>query len=292
MPEKSYPVTQDTLLLPFLRQVMPTTGGNKVKAMLQRGQVRVDGRVQTRHDYPLTPGRQVTVAPNRPPEEPDRERIRVIFEDEEFLAVDKPAGLLSVATDTEKERTAFRVVNTRYGKDHPGKRLYVVHRLDRDTSGVLLFVKSPELRDALQENWNGLVTHRGYQALVEGRLSKKEGRLVDRLFETSTHLVYQNNDRPGGQVAITNYKVVGESGPYSLLSVWLETGRKNQIRVQLQALGHPIVGDRKYGAAENPIHRLGLHANRLVLNHPVTGKEYVFETPAQNKLTGFISQKR
>lgn len=189
--------------------------------------------------------------------------LEIIYEDTYLLAVNKPAGLLSVATDTEKEKTAFRLL-----KDSLNSPVYVVHRLDRDTSGVLLFARSAEIRDLLQNEWD-MTPRREYLAVCEGVFAEKRGRCDTSLSETSVHTVYSNPSGEGRR-AVTNYEVIKENSGYSLLRVVIETGRKNQIRVHLQQLGHPVVGDKKYGASSNPLGRLGLHASVLGIIHPVT----------------------
>ncbi|MPM46628.1 tRNA pseudouridine synthase C [bioreactor metagenome] len=188
----------------------------------------------------------------------------IIYEDKVLLAVNKPAGLLSVATDTEKERTAYRLLK-------PGRegRLFVVHRLDRDTSGVLLFAKSQEIKDALQKNWEETALLREYLAVCEGVFTEKKGRCDTILRENSVHQVYSVSSGEGKR-AITNYEVLRENGRWSLVRITLETGRKNQIRVHMRELGHPVAGDKKYGASGNPLGRLGLHASRLDILHPIT----------------------
>ena len=186
--------------------------------------------------------------------------MKILYEDNYIIAVNKPAGLLSIATDKEKVRTAYREI-----REYAG-RIFVVHRLDRDTSGVFIVAKDERTKRTLQDNWN---PQRGYIAIVEGILRRKSGRIETFLRETKTHFMYS---APSGQKAITNYRVVGESGGYSLVEITIETGRKNQIRVHMAEIGHPIAGDKKYGAKTNPLRRLGLHACSLEFAHPVTKK--------------------
>ena len=159
-------------------------------------------------------------------------------------------------------------------KDNPRNRVYVTHRIDKETSGVLLFAKSESLRDALQDNWNDIVTKRGYYALVEGKMEKSEDTIVNYLLETSTNIMYASNDKKHGKKAITHYKVIKTNSKFSLLDVNIDSGRKNQIRVALSNINHPIVGDDKYGNKVSPIKRLGLHAYELDIK--INGKEYKF----------------
>ncbi len=183
---------------------------------------------------------------------------------------------MSVATDTEKEKTAFRLL-----KDSLDCPVYVVHRLDRDTSGVLLFAKSAEIKEMLQSEWDKTLK-REYLAVCEGVFKEKKGRCDTTLSETSAHTVYSNPSGEGRR-AVTNYEVIRENSGYSFLRVFIETGRKNQIRVHMQQLGHPIVGDKKYGAVSNPLGRLGLHASVLEITHPVTKEPLFLEAKPERK---------
>jgi 23S rRNA pseudouridine1911/1915/1917 synthase len=205
--------------------------------------------------------------------------LEIIYEDEYLLAVNKPTGLLSVATDTEKEKTAFRLL-----KDSLGSPIYVVHRLDRETSGVLLFAKSAEIRDALQAEWDR-TPRREYLAVCEGVFNERKGRRETVFNESSAHRVYSiNAELTGeGRRAVTNYEVLRDNGKYSLLRIRLETGRKNQIRVHMQEMGHPVAGDKKYGATGSPLGRLGLHASLLEAIHPVTKRPLIIEAKPDKK---------
>ncbi len=261
-------------LLDVVRSELCGIPRGKLKSYLEHGLIYVDGHKTTRFDFPVKPGQTVKIAlaQKSAPKSP----LKVLYEDDFLLAVDKPAGLLTVATDTEKEKTALRLL-----RDSGISPVYVVHRLDRDTSGVLLFAKSAELRDKLQSSWDSGIT-REYLAVCEGVFEKKAGRCDTLLAETRSHLVYSSKTGQGKR-AVTNYEVIKENGNYSLLRVIIETGRKNQIRVHLSELGHPVAGDKKYGAHGSPLKRLGLHASLLGLKHPVTGEMLVISSPADEK---------
>ncbi|NLA87598.1 MAG: RNA pseudouridine synthase, partial [Clostridiales bacterium] len=205
--------------------------------------------------------------------------------------VNKPAGLLSVATDDEKERTAYHIVTDYIRKTGPKARIFVIHRLDRDTSGVLMFAKNQLIKRALQEEWNSLVSLRGYVAVVEGRLKEKSGRIHSWLKQTNTLLVYSSRKANDGLEAVTNYQVIGESASYSLVSIQLETGRKNQIRVHMKELGHPVAGDRKYGALSDPLKRMGLHAHKLELTHPFSNKQMCFSAEIPHGFKALVGYK-
>ncbi len=180
-----------------------------------------------------------------------------------------------MSTDKEREHTAYHYVTEYVKLRNKNNRVFIVHRLDRDTSGIIIFAKTPVMKTALQEKWNDIVKYRGYTAVVEGKVEEQEKTITSYLKETNTLLVYSSWDNSGDK-AVTQYKVISQNENYSLLDINIKTGRKNQIRVHLKELGHPIVGDKKYGAQTNPIKRLGLHAGKLTFLHPVTKKEFEF----------------
>lgn len=269
-------VGEETTLLPFLREQVRDKSRNTVKGLLSRGQVLVDGRVTTRFDAPLTPGQTVTLLPEQAAEEAELP-FPILYEDGELLAVDKPAGLLSVGNEKERRRTAYRMASGYVKAREPGKRIFVVHRLDRDTSGVLLFAKNEKIKRALQDNWDRLVLRRAYLAAVEGRPPRDEGSVRSFLHETATHLVYSGGR--GGKEAVTHYRVLAQAGSFSLVEADLDTGRKNQIRVHMQDLGCPVAGDRLYGARTDPMGRLALHACQLRLTDPRSGRILTLRAP-------------
>jgi len=271
--ESVYPVETPAPLLEFLLAHVAGQSRNSVKHLLSRGQVLVDNVPQRQFDLPLTPGQSVTVLPQGAVAAP----FPILYEDDGLLVIDKPAGLLSVATESQRTRTAWALAAEYLKGRDPGSRLYTVHRLDRDTSGVLLFAKDRALRDALQEDWNALVKRRGYLAVVEGESLPDSGVCRSQLTENAVHRVYSTKD---GKEAVTRYKVLSRRRGYSLLDVELDTGRKNQIRAHLSELGAPVAGDRKYGARTDPMGRLALHANELILTDPRSHKLLTFTAPA------------
>lgn len=218
---------------------------------------------------------------------------QILYEDRELLVVNKPAGQLSVATEGPHQFTAYSQATDYIRIRNKKARLFIVHRLDRDTSGVLLFAKNETIKLALQETWNQLVTHRGYQAIVTGTPPKGEDTLRSYLLENKVHVVYSAPQEKGGRLAETAYRLVAQRKGYSLLDLTIQTGRKNQIRVQLADMGCPVAGDKKYGGAGvgNPVGRLGLHASRLTLNHPKNGREYSFTAPMPIEFQRLFPQK-
>ncbi len=283
-----YKVNRSDTLMEFLLRKC-NTSRNNVKSLLSRRQVLVNGSVVTQFDFPLAKDDEVKLskksvqgniapAPKRREEdkrkrEDRREstRIKIIYEDEDFIAIDKPVGLLSVESDTETQ-CAFACVFEYLSQNGKNARPYLLHRIDKETSGVLVFAKNPKIHSMLKMHWNEQVTLREYYAVVEGVMEQKEDTVLSYLKENKNNLVYSTQD-PTGQKAITKYAVVEETEGYSLLRVQIETGKKNQIRVHMQSLNHPVVGDEKYGCTKNPLKRLGLHASRLCFIHPVTKKE-------------------
>lgn len=273
--ERTYTIQIETTLLPFLLETVKGISRNSVKNLLTRRQVMVNGQSVTRHDHALKPGDTVEIlAPGA-----KAPLFPILYEDNDLLVIDKPAGLLCVATEKEKNKTAYHLVSE-YLKGK-GQRVFIVHRLDKDTSGVLMFAKSEKVKRAYQDNWDTLVKQRTYLALVEGTPEQTEGTIHSYLKETDTHLVY-SVERPGGNAkeAITHYRLLKQKGELALLQVELETGRKNQIRVHMKDLGHPVTGDKKYDAKLNTLGRLGLHAHIVRVTNPFTKKEMTFTAPA------------
>lgn len=281
-------VTEPAELLKFLIEKLPDKGRNNIKSLLAHRQVMVDGQVISQYNHPLQAGQEVAINWSLVRDEKPGRGPRILYEDGDIIIIDKPAGLLSMASDKEKERTAYHQLTDYVRLKDPEKRIFIVHRLDRDTSGVMLFAKSEEVKRALQDNWKEVVVDRAYVAVVEGQVDKKEGMVKSWLKETNTRLVYSSSNPGDGQEAVTRYKVLEAGAGYSLLEIRLETGRKNQIRVHMKDIGHSIIGDKKYGAVTNPIGRLGLHAHILAFYHPVSGELMRFETEVPKKFTGLF----
>lgn len=274
-PPRQYQVETQTTLLPFLLASVQDKSRNTVKGLLTRGQVQVNGKTVTRHDHPLTPGQTVTILPENMKKA--QLPFPILYEDDKILVVDKPAGLLSMASDKEKTRTAYHQVTEYVRANDPRARVFIVHRLDRDTSGVLLFAKDETTKRAFQDNWETIVRRRGYTAVVEGAPPKESDTVRSLLRENAVHKVYSVPH--GGKEAITHYKTVKQGKNYTLLEIDLSTGRKNQIRVHLSEMGCPIAGDKTYGAKTNPMGRLCLHAHELSFLHPLTKRETTFQAP-------------
>lgn len=275
---KEYTVEEQIELLPYLLKVMSKSSRNSVKSILTRGQVMVDGQMTTKHNQSLAPGQKVEIQSNKAAINVSKlVGVSILHEDDDIIVINKEAGVLSVASEKEKDQTAYREITKYVKRSHPENRIFVVHRLDRDTSGVMMFAKNEETQQALQSTWNESVKERLYTALVEGKVRTESGTISSWLTENSAFRVYSNPTDNGGQHAITHYRRVQANKDCSLLEVLLETGRKNQIRVHMEELGHPVIGDKKYGATGNPLRRVGLHATALSFLHPRTGELVRFE---------------
>ncbi|MEC0128691.1 RluA family pseudouridine synthase [Paenibacillus pabuli] len=276
-PPRPYKVTEPDELLNFLLKHLKS-GRNAVKSILGRGQVSVDQKVVTKFNEALTPGQIVYIRKEGAVAAPSLTGINILHEDDDIIVIRKEAGLLSIAADKTDDLTAYRQLTEHVRRTNPLNRIFVVHRLDRDTSGVMMFAKSEEVQQKLQNNWKENVQDRVYVALVEGSVAKEEGTISSWLKETKTLKMYSSSRPNDGQHAITHYKRLKSNREFSLLEVRLETGRKNQIRVHMEDLGHPIAGDRKYGARTRDLGRLGLHARILSFIHPTSGELMTFET--------------
>lgn len=275
-------------LLSFLLTKMGGMTRTSIKQLLGQRRVTVNTAVQTRHDVPVHKGDTVTISSGRGNGELHHPKLSIVYEDEWLIVVEKKVGLLTVPTYLgSTETTAFSILKNYVKHQDVHNGIYVVHRLDRETSGLLVFAKTSELQEYMRTYWRQLVTKRTYVALVEGILDKKSGKITTWLTEDKRNaVVYSSPTDDGGQMAVTNYKVLKETVPaadlpLSLLELNLETGRTNQIRVHMQSIGHPVIGDRKYGHGNeySPIDRLCLHARVLEFIHPATEQKVHFETP-------------
>lgn len=262
----------------FLLTQMPDKSRNTIKSILAHRQISVNNQVITKFDYPLEAGQQLRVNWNKVEEEPRYNGLKILYEDSYIIIIDKQSGLLSIATAKERQQTAYFILTEHVRKVNRKSRIHIVHRLDKDSSGVMMFAKSIEVQEMLQRNWEKAVIDRKYVVVVEGMVEEPQGTIISWLKESSALIMYSCKFDNGGQKAITHYQVLKKNEDYTLLEAKLETGRKNQIRVHMQSIGHSIIGDKKYGATQNPIKRLGLHALLLAFKHPVTGEDMRFET--------------
>ena len=247
----------------------------RIKQYLTHGAIYVNNNKTTKYNYKVVPGMKIVIDTD------SKGKVElpfdILFEDDHIIVVNKPSGLLTIATDKEKEKTLYHIVREYLVSKDRNAKVFIVHRLDKDTSGIVVLAKDMKTKNKLQENWNEYVSLREYTAVVHGHVKNKEDRIVEHLKETKTNLVYPAKKNEGKE-AITNYKVLKENNNYSLVSINIETGRKNQIRVAFNTLRHPIVGDNKYGDIKDDKTRLYLHANRLKMYYPEIKKDILFET--------------
>ena len=276
-------------LMEFFSLAMPEAKRNDVKKWLKYGHIAVDGAVKTAFDAEVAPGANVELNVIRPIPVFKHPRIELVYEDDDVIVINKGYGLLSVnAPGHKKEDNAFEIMKAYVKNVNPANKLYVVHRLDRDTSGLMMFAKSEEAQQVLRHNWNNMVLERLYVAVLEGYLDQDKGYVKSNLAENSQMTVYSTNEPGEGKLAVTHYEVLKRGKGYTLAQFSLDTGRKNQIRVHASDLGHPIAGDRKYGASSSPIHRLCLHARTLRFAHPITRRDMNFETPIPSNFTKIV----
>ena len=295
--DTSFRVEAATELMPFLLSKLGGMTRTSVKQLLSQRRVTVNAGIQTRHDTPLKAGDIVQVLQGRGNVELRHPKLRIIYEDDALIVVEKKNGLLTVPYNPKSsEMTAYSILKEYVKKQSNRNTVHVVHRLDRETSGVLVFAKSAELQEYMRTYWKQLVTKRTYVAVVEGHLEKKEGTITTWLTEDPhTGMVYSSPKDDGGQKAVTHYKVIKElesgvehpESESSLIELNLETGRTNQIRVHMQSIGHPVMGDRKYGHGNeySPVDRLCLHAQVLEFIHPMTEKKVRFEATIPKEFT-------
>lgn len=285
---QNFAVEAPAPLLEFLYAAMPERKKTAVKSLLKYGHVMTAGEVVRQFDHPLTPGMTVSVNFTRPFVVFYNRRVKLVYEDDDIIVINKGYGLLSMGNDKIKDGTAYSIIREYIKTKDPRNKLFIVHRLDQHTSGLMVFAKSIEAKEALQHNWNNMVLRRQYVCVVEGKVLQPQGEVRGLLAENSQHIVYVTDDPKVGKPALTRYSVVKSANGYTLLEVELETGRKNQIRVHMKELGHPIVGDRKYGAKTSPINRLALYAMTLRFVHPITKKLMDFSTPVPNSFQSMV----
>jgi len=283
-------VDQPAELLPYLFAAWPSAKKKQVRTWLKYQAVTVNGRAVTQYNHPLNPGDVVAIRADRfaTPGTVIGDGIEVHFEDAALLVIDKPPDLLTIASEAEQEKTAYYQLTDylRAGNPHAHERVWIVHRLDRETSGLMVFAKNPEAKGILQTGWDK--AEKRYQAVVEGLLTNDKGTFQSWLDETSPFKVFSVQRSATTRHAVTHYRVLKRNKGRTLVELTLETGRRHQIRVHLADAGCPVVGDTKYGAKTNPVKRLGLHAWTLRFPHPVTNQKLRFESPLPAELARLV----
>ena len=272
---EKYIVKENEILIEFLKKMFSNLSKNSVKSLLHNEKVFVNGNMTTKYNYELNIGDVVEIR------DKVAKNIDIIYEDKDIIVINKPSGLLTVATEKEKNKTAYHLVMEYLKKKNKNNRIFIIHRLDKDTSGIIMFAKNERAKHLYQDNWNDIVKKRCYYAVIDGKMQKKEGTIKSYLKENG-NMVYSVKDR-SGKLAVTEYKVLKERKNISLLDINLKTGRKNQIRVHMKENKTPILGDLKYGEKSKLINRLALHAYKLELVNPVTKKLLTFEINMPNE---------
>lgn len=269
-------VKKENNLLQFLNENIESKSKNNIKSLLVNKCVSVNNVTITKHNYKLKPNDIITIYNKQIRDKFYKNPINILYEDKDIIVIDKPSGLLSISTQKEKEITAYHIVMN-YLKNK-NCHIFIIHRLDKDTSGVLMFAKNEKVKHLYQNNWNNIVSKRTYIGIVEGIVKEKSKTIKTYLKEDNFNKVYSTNKKDGKE-AITHYKMIKSNNKFSLLEINIDTGRKNQIRVHMSELNNPIIGDKKYGSKYNPIKRLGLHAYKLKVKNPITNKQMNFVAP-------------
>ncbi len=272
------PVESESTLMEHLMQQLPMCKRTTIKDYLRHDQVMINDRLERQFNAPLKPGDVVKVNQSRAFVVFHHPRLKIYYEDDDILVVYKGYGLLSVATDKKTKGTAYAILRDYLKQKDPHNKIFVVHRLDQQTSGLMMFAKNEKAKEAMQHNWNNMVLERKYVAVLEGYLDKPEGEVRSYLTENAQHEVYSTPDPKLGKLAVTQYRTLNARNGYTMVELSLATGRKNQIRVHMKDLGHPISGDRRYGGKPSPIQRLALHAQTLRFVHPITRKDMNFSS--------------
>lgn len=282
--KETYTIDEPGQLLPFLFAKLAPRSRSEIKSYLIHGNVLHNGNVTTQFDEQLQSGDELVINFTRPFPVLRNRMVRLIWEDNDLVVIEKKSGLLTVPTGpNRREKTAQEIVDDYIYAEDGRSHAYVCHRLDQYTSGILIFAKNAQVQQILRNEWNVHVVERKYTAICEGYPEKEEGEVRSYLVENKAMTVYSTNNPEEGKLSVTRYKVVKRLGDYCMMDIQILTGRKNQIRVHMHDLGCPIAGDRKYGAQSNPCGRLMLHNHVLQFIHPVTHENLRFELPLPNE---------
>ena len=273
-----YTVEEETPLLEWLLKNVAQSR-SKIKATLQGRGIKVDGKTVSQFDFPLQKGMKVAVSNTKRNQKGFKSRyVKIVYEDRWLIVVEKAVGILSMAAG-HSSLNVKAVLDDYFKKSRQHCTAHVVHRLDRDTSGLMVYAKDMETEQILEHNWHDIVYDRRYVAVVSGEMEQDEGTIANWLKDNKAYVTYSSSVDNGGKYAVTHFHVLDRTTEHSLVEYKLETGRKNQIRVHSADMGHPVCGDTKYGNGDDPLHRLCLHAWLLCFTHPVTGQPMEFETP-------------
>lgn len=274
-----FDISKEQPLLEFLLENIKSESRTKIKATLRGRGIKVDGKTITQFDYLLKPGMTVSVSKHKRDDQILKSRyVKIVYEDRFIVVVEKNIGILSMPAG-HSTLNVKSVLDNYFHKSRQRCTAHVVHRLDRDTSGLMIYAKDIETEQVLEHNWHDIVFDRRYVAVVSGEVEDEGGTISSWLKDNKAYITYSSPVDNGGKYAVTHFQTLARTTEYSLLEYKLETGRKNQIRVHSADIGHPVCGDTKYGNGDDPLHRLCLHAYKLCFYHPVTGKPMEFKTP-------------
>lgn len=274
----NFPVVKEPMELMTFLMEKGSMSRNKVKALLAHRTILVDKRITTQYNFQLLPGMVVQMGRNHHLKEFKSQQLKLVYEDAYLIVVDKREGVPVVGSEKKRERTVFNILTEYVQRSGKQRRVYGVHRLDRDASGLMFFAKDERTKQNLQDNWERIVKERTYVALLEGEMEKDRGVIASWMVDDRIYFA-ESPVNNAGEKAVTNYTTIKRANGYSLMELELWNGRKEQIRVHMNELGHPVVGDVKSGTGNDPLGRLVLHAFRLGICHPVTGEQLRFETP-------------
>lgn len=283
-------VKEPAILMDFLMKQMSGISRNKVKAILAGHGVSVNRKMTTLYNYELKPGMVVRVSRHKRSTELNSKFVKIVYEDKDLIVIEKSIGILSMAS-TGNQFCVKTILDEYFKKRHFKCTAHVVHRLDRDTSGLMIYAKNQETQQILEEHWHSIVSDRRYVAVLCGKMEQEGGTVTSWLKDNKAFITYSSPTDNGGKYAVTHYHRLKTTDDFSLVELKLETGRKNQIRVHMSDLGYPVAGDVKYGNGRNPIGRLALHAYRLNFTHPRTGEFMDFETPFPTAFMNLFSEK-
>lgn len=276
-------VKESTTLMQFIMDSFPGKSRSGIKFLLKENLIAVDGKVNSQFNHPLKTGQVMTVLAEKIKPEKPIVGLKIIHEDELMIIVNKHSGLLTNSSAKERVKTAYAMINSHFQKENATNRVFIVNKLDRDTSGILVFAKNEKVQKFLIEDWEKSIPEQVYIALVEGEVRKEKDTLTSYMKQSKALIVHSSQNETYGDKAITNYEVLKRKKGSTLLKINVETRVKNQIRVHMQEMKHPIVGDKKYGAKTNAIGRLGLHLKTVQITNPVTKKKVTFDTEIPNK---------
>lgn len=273
-------IDQPCTLIEAAQKVLTDHSASKIKSMLKHNQFAVNGMPSTKYNRPIEPGDELQINFDGSFRTFSSPNLKIVYEDDDIIVVDKAYGVLSTSAGRNTTGTVYSIMRDYVKQNNEKARVFVVHRLDRDTSGLMILARSQKAREKMVENWSNIVSRRLYVAVAEGLMEKGSGTVRNFLVDDENNYeVHETDDSKLGQLAVTKYATLERGQRNSLVELEMRTGRKNQIRVHMRGLGHPVSGDRKYGGHSNPIRRLALHATIIEMQHPVTGKAMRFESP-------------